>query len=59
MLVLSRKKNQSVVIGPGITVKVLEIKGNTIRIGIDAPHDVSIRRSELRLLEAKKAPAGA
>ena len=59
MLVLSRKKNQSIVIGPGITVKVLDIKGSTIRIGIDAPQDVSIRRSELRLLEAKKAPAGA
>ena len=59
MLVLSRKKNESVVIGPGITVKVLQIKGNTIRIGIDAPQDVSIRRSELRALTGSKTPAGA
>ncbi len=47
MLVLSRKNRETVVIDGRITVKVLQIKGNTIRLGIDAPTDMSIRRGEL------------
>ena len=47
MLVLSRKTNESIVIGNNITVQILKIKGNTIRLGITAPRDVPVRRSEL------------
>ena len=47
MLVLSRKHNQDVVIGDNITIKVLSIKGNTVRLGIEAPSDVRIVRGEL------------
>ncbi len=47
MLVLSRKNRETVVIDGCITVKVLQIKGNTIRLGIDAPKDMSVRRGEL------------
>jgi carbon storage regulator len=47
MLVLSRKPGERVIIGSGITVTVVEITGNRIRIGIDAPDDVRILRGEL------------
>lgn len=47
MLVLSRKLNQEIVIGDGIKITVLKIKGNTIRLGIDAPRDVRVIRGEL------------
>ena len=47
MLILTRKSGQTIVIGGGIQVKVLEIRGNRVRIGIDAPADVHIVRAEL------------
>ena len=50
MLVLSRKHGESVVIGGGITVTVLKMKGNVVQLGFDAPKEVSIRRSELSKL---------
>jgi carbon storage regulator len=48
MLVLSRRNGESVVIGGGITVTVLRVKGNVVQLGIDAPKEVGIHRSELR-----------
>jgi carbon storage regulator len=50
MLVLSRKNGESIVIGGGITVKVLRVKGNVVQLGIDAPKEVPIQGSELRTL---------
>lgn len=47
MLVLTRRKNQSIVIGDGITVTVLEVKGDNVRLGITAPRDVQVFREEL------------
>lgn len=47
MLVLSRKNGESIVIGGGITVTVINMKGNVVRLGIEAPVDVPILRSEL------------
>lgn len=47
MLVLSRKKGQSILIGEGIELTILEVEGDTIKIGIAAPRDVQILRSEL------------
>ena len=47
MLVLSRKTQQSIRIGESITVTVVRIKGNTVRIGIDAPESIKIVRAEL------------
>jgi carbon storage regulator len=47
MLVLSRRKQQNLVIDDRITVTVLEVKGKTVRLGIEAPKDVPIRRAEL------------
>jgi carbon storage regulator len=47
MLVLSRKVGEQVVINNNITVKILEIRGGVIRIGIEAPRDVPVHRTEL------------
>jgi carbon storage regulator len=47
MLVLSRKLGEKIVIGDGITLTVVEIKGRTIRLGIDAPPSVPVWRGEL------------
>jgi carbon storage regulator CsrA len=47
MLVLSRKKDESIIIDGQIEIQVLKIKGNTIRLGIKAPSSVKILRGEL------------
>lgn len=47
MLVLSRKKNESIVIGDNITVVVVEIRGDKVRLGIEAPTEVSVHRNEV------------
>jgi carbon storage regulator len=47
MLVLSRKKNESIVIDDRITITVVEIRGDKVRLGIEAPRDVPIHRSEV------------
>ncbi len=47
MLVLSRKQDQTIQIGDNITVTITQLKGNQVRIGIDAPKEVAIRRGEL------------
>jgi carbon storage regulator len=53
VLVLTRRANQSIVIGADIVVTVLVVRGDQIRIGIDAPLSVSVHREEVfRELEA-------
>jgi carbon storage regulator len=47
MLVLSRKSTESIHIGDKVVVTVLEIRGNKVRIGIDAPKEIRVLRSEL------------
>lgn len=47
MLVLTRKKNQSIMIGDNIIITVLEIRDDAISIGIEAPQNITILRSEL------------
>ena len=51
MLVLSRKINQEILINGNIKVSVLKVKGNVVRIGIEAPAEVSIKRAELATQE--------
>jgi carbon storage regulator len=48
MLVLSRKFTESIHIGDSIVVRVLEIRGNKVRIEIDAPKEIHVLRSELQ-----------
>ena len=57
MLVLSRKLDESIVIDGGIKITVVEIRGNRIRLGIEAPADVGVRRSELEGSVAKRSLA--
>lgn len=47
MLVLSRRAGESVVLGEDITVTVLEVRGDVVRIGIDAPRSLRVHRAEL------------
>jgi len=47
MLVLSRKKNENIVIGDNVRVYIVDIRGDTVRLGISAPDNVPIHRSEV------------
>lgn len=47
MLILTRRVGESLIIGDDVTVTILGVKGNQIRIGIDAPKDVSVHREEI------------
>ncbi|MBS1707985.1 MAG: carbon storage regulator CsrA [Armatimonadetes bacterium] len=60
MLVLTRKVNQSIRIGPDIEVVVLEVRGEQVRIGIKAPRDVAVHRQEIfdQILEENQSASG-
>ena len=49
MLILTRRPDESIVLGGDVTVTVLEIKGGVVRLGIDAPRDVRVDREEIAL----------
>jgi len=57
MLVLTRKVNQSIIIGSNIEVVVLEVRGEQVRLGIKAPRDVTVHRQEIydQILEENQA----
>lgn len=57
MLVLSRKKNESIVINSDITVTVVEIRGDKVRLGIVAPKEVPVHRQEVYEAIHGKPPA--
>ncbi|HEX8200570.1 MAG TPA: carbon storage regulator [Isosphaeraceae bacterium] len=57
MLVLSRKIGQRVKIGDGIVVTVVAARGAHVRVGVEAPHDVTILREELAWPDAEAEPA--
>ncbi len=58
MLVLTRKPGESIVIGNEITVTVVEVRGDQIRLGIDAPRSVQVYREEVfREIERENAQA--
>lgn len=60
MLVLSRRLEETLIIGDDIKIKVLGISGNQIRIGIDAPKEVSVHREEVYLrIKAEQAQSAA
>lgn len=57
MLVLSRKKNETIVINSDITVTVVEIRGDKVRLGIVAPKEVAVHRQEVyEAIHGKDAP---
>jgi carbon storage regulator len=63
MLVLTRKTNQSIVIGDDIEITVLSVSGDKVRIGIEAPRDIAVFRREVldndeRPAQRRTAPPG-
>lgn len=55
MLVLTRKKNESIVIRDDIFITIVEVLGNTVRIGVEAPKEVPIDRDEIARRKAASA----
>jgi carbon storage regulator len=53
MLVLTRKAKQQIQVGPDITITILQVKGQNVRVGIEAPRDICVLRTEV----AAKMPA--
>jgi carbon storage regulator len=47
MLVLSRKRNESIIIGDDITITVVDIRGDKVRLGVEAPIEISVHRQEV------------
>ena len=47
MLVLSRKKDERIVIGGNIVITVIEVRGDKVRLGIEAPNDIPVHRQEV------------
>jgi len=57
MLILSRKVGQSIVIGGNITVKVVRVDGDQIKLGIQAPENIPVHREEIQKEIAQGQPA--
>jgi carbon storage regulator len=58
MLVLSRKKDESIVIGGNVMVTVVDIRGDKVRLGVSAPLDTPVHREEVWLKIQKEKEAG-
>lgn len=64
MLILTRKSGEGIRIGDSITIKVIEVRGNQVRLGVEAPKNISVHREEIyelireqNTLAAQSSPA--
>jgi carbon storage regulator len=59
MLILTRRIGEKIKIGDDVSITVLGVQGNQVRIGIDAPREVSVHREEIyKRIESEKEPNG-
>lgn len=58
MLILTRRVGESLMIGDDVTITVLGVTGNQVRVGVDAPRDIAVHREEIfnRIQEGDAAP---
>jgi carbon storage regulator len=55
MLILTRKQDETILIGENISIKIVEIRGKQVRLGIEAPADILVLRGEMELHEQDEA----
>jgi carbon storage regulator len=58
MLVLSREKDESIMIGDDVEITIVDVRGNKVRLGINAPREVSVHRKEIYLAIQKEKQQG-
>ena len=60
MLILTRRSGEAVIVGDNVRIAVLDIRGNQVRLGVEAPREVTVHREEVyqRIVEAQGGAAG-
>ncbi|MCK5566065.1 MAG: carbon storage regulator CsrA [Planctomycetes bacterium] len=59
MLVLSRQKDESIIIGDDVEITIVDVRGDKVRLGINAPRSISVHRKEIyEAIQREKAAAG-
>jgi carbon storage regulator len=58
MLVLSRQKDETIIIGDNIEITVVDIRGDKVRLGVSAPKEISVHRKEVYNASANPNPGG-